>query len=382
MPRRTLLWGLLAAPLTVAACSGDKPKPAPASSAPPSSTSTTAAAPRVTGAGLPADLLGVMTALYLGGKVPASGDVGSALAKRKPLGAPIAVAGSVGKWKGAPIAVVTTGKDITLLVKGKTWSVVGGWWPSLKVARSPAATMRVLAIGSDARPKQKVASQRADSLHIIGVDSKGVGGIVGIPRDSWVSLASGGTNKINAALAFGGPQGVVKTVSRMSGVPIDGYVMVGFKGFRAMINAMGGLRYVAPAVFKGEHGILAKKGLNVLRGEPALSFARERHTLSNGDFGRSQNQGKLILAGMGMARSGGHKALVKYLGALSANVETDLSAAQVLNLAASVYQTSPNKVKNVVAPGGVGTRSGQSVVLLGSGARTIFKDMKNGRLGA
>ena len=83
-----------------------------------------------------------------------------------------------------------------------------------------------------------------------------------------------------------------------------------------------------------------------------------------------------------MARSGGHKALVKYLGALSANVETDLSAAQVLNLAASVYQASPNTVKNVVAPGGVGTRSGQSVVLLGSGARTIFRDMKNGRLGA
>ena len=121
-------------------------------------------------------------------------------------------------------------------------------------------------------------------------------------------------------------------MSRTSGVQIDGYVMTGFKGFRAMINAMGGLRYVAPAVFKGEHGILAKKGLNILRGEPALSFARERHTLPNGDFGRSQNQGRLILAGMGMARAGGHKALVKYLGAMSPHVETDLSTEQVLNL--------------------------------------------------
>ena len=129
--------------------------------------------------------------------------------------------------------------------------------------------MRILAIGSDARPNQKVASQRADALHIIGVDSKGVGGIVGLPRDSWVALSSGGNNKLNAALAFGGAKGVVSTVARTSGVQIDGYVMTGFKGFRAMINAMGGLRYVAPAVFKGEHGILAKKGLNVLRGEPA-----------------------------------------------------------------------------------------------------------------
>jgi LCP family protein required for cell wall assembly len=378
-----VLWGLLAAPLTVAACSDDKPKPPPSSSTTSTpSTTTTAPAPKVTGAGLPADLLDVMTALYLGGKVSAAGTVGPALAKRKTLTGARSVAGSVGKWKGAPIAVVATGKDLTLLVKGTSWSVVGGWWPSLGVAKSPAATMRVLAIGSDARPNQKVASQRADSLHIIGVDSKGVGGVVGIPRDSGVSLASGGTNKINAALAFGGPKGVVKTVSRMSGVPIDGYVMTGFKRFRAMINAMGGLRYVAPAVFRGEHGILAKKGLNVLRGEPALSFARERHTLSNGDFGRSHNQGKLILAGMAMARAGGHKALVKYLGAMSPHVETDLSVAQVLNLAASVFQASPNSVKNVAVPGGVGTRSGQSVVLLGSGARSIFKDMRNGRLGA
>jgi LCP family protein required for cell wall assembly len=373
----------VAAPLTLAACSKDEPKPGVTKT---TSATTTAPAPpapaQVTGAGLPADLLAVLTTVYLGGKVPAAGDVAAALAKRKKVTAPPKVAGSVGKWKGVPIAVVATGADLTLLQKGKTWSVVGGWWPSLGVANPPVATMRVLAIGSDARPNQKVTSQRSDSLHIIGVDSKGVGGIVGVPRDSWVPLASGGTNKINAALVFGGPQNVVRTLSRTSGVQIDGYVMTGFKGFRAMINAMGGLRYVAPAVFKGEHGILAKKGLNILRGEPALSFARERHTLRNGDFGRSQNQGKLILAGMGMARSGGHKGLVRYLGAMSPYVETDLSTAQVLNLAASVFRASPNTVKNVVVPGGVGTRSGQSVVLLGSGARSIFQDMKNGRLGA
>ena len=170
--------------------------------------------------------------------------------------------------------------------------------------------------------------------------------------------------------------------ARDLGVQLDGYLITGFKGFRAMINAMGGLRYVAPAVFKGEHGILAKKGLNILRGEPALSFARERHTLKNGDFGRSQNQGKLIIAGMSMARAGGHKGLLKYLGAMSPHVETDLSPAQVLNLGASVFRASPKTVKNVVVPGGVGTRSGQSVVVLGGAALSIFRDIRNGRLGA
>ncbi len=383
-PRRSVLLGLAAAPFGVAACSSDdKAPPAPGSSTTSKpATTTTKPKPTVTGTGLPADLLASLRLLYLGGAVPSTGEVAPALKKRKPRTATVAVAGSVGAWKGFPIAVVSSGKDLSLLVRTRgTWTLVGGWWPSLGVARTPVATKRVLAIGSDARPTQKVNGQRADSLHIIGVDAKGVGGIVGIPRDSWMALSSGGTNKINAALAFGGPQAVVRSLERASGVQLDGYLITGFKGFRAMVNAMGGIRYVAPAVFRGEHGVLAKKGLNILRGEPALSFARERHTLANGDFGRSLNQGKLILAGMGMARSGGPKALVKYLSAMSKHVETDLTPAEVLNLAAAVFQTNPNTVKNTVVPGGVGTRSGQSVVLLGSGARKIFGDLKDGRLG-
>ncbi len=151
MPRRTLLWGLLAAPLTVAACSGDKPKPSASSASSSPATTATATAPKVTGAGLPADLLGVMSALYLGGNVAATGPVGPALGKRTPLRTPVKVSGTTGTWKGSPIATVVQGKDVTLLVKGKTWSVVGGWWPSLRVARPAFPTMRILAIGSDAR---------------------------------------------------------------------------------------------------------------------------------------------------------------------------------------------------------------------------------------
>ncbi len=64
------------------------------------------------------------------------------------------------------------------------------------------------------------------------------------------------------------------------------------------------------------------------------------------------------------------------------HLSTDLSVAEVLNLSASLYLSNTAKVANKVVPGSIGTRSGQSVVLLGSGARKIFSDMKNGRLGA
>ena len=379
-----MVLGGVAASLVLAACSKAKPKAAAPSS---SSTTTTTAPPkpRVTGAGLPADLLGVLTALYLGGGVASSGAVAAALGKRKPVAQPPQVVGTTGTWKGTSIATVTTGKDLTLLVKGaKGWTVVGGWWPSLSVGRPALRTMRVLAIGSDARDPQPVTKCRGDALHIIGVDpAKGVGGIVGIPRDSWVPLASGGNAKINAALVFGGVSGMVHAVSRVSGLPIDGYVITGFKGFRAMVSGLGGIVMVASKSLTSVDGFqIVKPGTNRLDAKHALAFARERKHLPNGDFGRSANQGVLIKAGVAMAQKAGAAQLARMLSLMAPHLQTDLSVEEVLNLSASLYLSPAERIPNKVVPGDVGTRDGQSVVLLGGGARSVFADMKDGHLRA
>ena len=103
LPRRSVLVGLIAAPLTVAACSGDKPKAAGSSStsAPPSTTTTAAPPPpKATGRGLPADLLTTVTSVYVGGKVRATSAAAAVLAKRTPVTADIAVTGGVGSWRG------------------------------------------------------------------------------------------------------------------------------------------------------------------------------------------------------------------------------------------------------------------------------------------
>jgi LCP family protein required for cell wall assembly len=388
LPRRTVLLGLFAAPLTVAACTGDKPEQPPTtSSAPTPSTTTgaTTAAPKVTGAGLPADLLSALTALYLGGDVAVTtASVGAALGKRKTRTSAVTVTGSTGTWQGSPIATVVQGKDLTLLVKDKTWKVVGGWWPSLSVYRPPFPTMRILAIGSDARNPQPVTKCRGDALHIIGVDAKkGVGGLVGIPRDSWVPLSSGGNSKVNAALVFGGVAGQVKTIERASGVKIDGYVITGFEGFRAMVRSLGGIVFVASRSLQSVDGFrIVKPGTNKLDAKHALALARERKHLPNGDFGRSANQGALIKAGMMMARKAGPGALAGLLSKMGPHLSTDLTVGEVLNLCASLYVNTGAPVPNKVVPGAIGTREGQSVVLLGSGARSIFSDMKDGHLRA
>ncbi|NYG06511.1 LCP family protein required for cell wall assembly [Phycicoccus badiiscoriae] len=384
LPRRSLLFGLLAAPLTVAACSGGTPKSAASSGAShgtPSSTSATTPPTKVTGAGLPADLLAVMTSVYLGGKVPATAAASAVLAKRTPGSVALAVTGGVGTWQGVPIAVVAHQNDVTLLVKDSSWKVVGGWWPSLKAAMVPTAPTRILAVGSDARPNQTPDKCRADALHIIGVDARGVGGIVGIPRDSYVPLSTGGTDKINAALVFGGTNGIVRTIENTTGVKIDGYMLTGFKGFRAILDGVGGIPYVSKVMLKSDGGtLLVKVGRNLLDSSTGLGLARERHSLPNGDFGRSANQNAILLAAMAVAKAKGPAGLPKLLTVIGANVKTDISATMALNLASSVFRTTA-AVPNQVAQGGVATKGGASVVVLDSSAKALFADMANARLG-
>jgi hypothetical protein len=52
---------------------------------------------------------------------------------------------------------------------------------------------------------------------------------------------------------------------------------------------------------------------------------------------------------------------------------------EVLNLAAAIY-LSPAATRTAVATGSVGMRGGQSVVLLGGAAGSLFRNIKDGRL--
>lgn len=335
--------------------------------------------------GTPADLAAVIRSVYFGGAFPSSPQVGRALRQRKAATGtpPVLVTGTVATWQGVPIAVVSRGNDVTLAVKAPRWKVVGGWWPSIGVAApSLGGARRILMAGSDARPGEAVNKSRADSLHIVGVDGRGGGGVLGIPRDSYVRLATGGQGKINSALTFGGPVGLQRTVVSATGVPLEGYVLTGFDGFKKAVNSIGGLPMNVPVTVVGAGAdVVIKAGLNKLTGRAALAYGRQRHSVAGGDFGRSANQGLLIMAAGGFAKLGGPARLPAILHAAGPFVTTNLTAEQVLTFGASVYVTSPIRVHNRVAPGGFGTSSdGQSIVLLDVRARRLFADMRDGNL--
>jgi LCP family protein required for cell wall assembly len=377
---------LLAGALALSGCSSapKAPKVAKTSVAPP----TTKAAPLpkpFTARGVPAELAGVIKPLYLGGAVHSSPSAAKVLLKRKPVKAagPIVVTGEVAKWKGVPIAVVRTGKDVTLAVAAPKWRVVGGWWPSLGLpAPSLGGARRILMIGSDARPGQNVDSARADSLHIVGLDGHGGGGVLGIPRDSYVSLATGGQGKINSALMLGGPKAQQRTVASTTGVSLEGYMITGFDGFQRLIDGLGGLPLKAPvAVQDVMSGANVRAGASKLNGRQALAYGRARHGVAGGDFGRSANQGRMIMAAAGFAKLVGPAKLPGILQKAAPGIGTSLSAEQVLTFAAGAYVTNPAKVNNRVAIGGFGwTSDRQSIVRLDANARRMFADIRDGNL--
>jgi len=240
----------------------------------------------------------------------------------------------------------------------------------------------ILALGSDARPGQNIERERADSIHIIGVNpAKHSASILGFPRDSFVPIPGHGTQKINAALTFGGPQLAVKTIEAVSGIRVNFYLITSFRGLRNMVDAVGGIKVnvLVPMHDQFSHANF-DPGVHHFTGAQALAFARDRHDFSNGDFERSANQGRLFLAALGTFRRQFEKnpsSVLTWMGAGLRNVSTDLSLNELLKLAFTSSRVRPDKVKNVVVPGHGAVVGGADVVMIDPGAQALYKNMRD-----
>jgi LCP family protein required for cell wall assembly len=236
----------------------------------------------------------------------------------------------------------------------------------------------ILILGSDSRPGTPLDGGLCDSIHILGINPKAKRAtLVGIPRDSYVPIATGGTNKINTALAQGGAQGMIDTVEDLTGVRLDYYMITGFDGMKRIFDALGGLKVNAPYSFEGHEGTSFDEGRQTLTGAQALEFARTRKSLSQGDFDRSMNQGRLLLAAFGQFMTEFRKdpnALFHWIAVGMRNVATDVPLKELLTLAFTSSEIRPKRVTNLVAVGSIGTAGGVSIVNLPS-PNPVFQDV-------
>jgi anionic cell wall polymer biosynthesis LytR-Cps2A-Psr (LCP) family protein len=170
----------------------------------------------------------------------------------------------------------------------------------------------------------------------------------------------------------------VATVERLSGIRIDAYLLVGFENFRYAVDEIGGIEMVIPEPMSdAASGANFKAGRTRLDGPEALAFSRNRHDVRGGDFGRSLNQGKLLIAALRELREdfrGDPVSAFEWVLAGAKYFHTDLDLAQMVDLAFAALAV--DKVKNRVVSGSGGFAGSASVVRLGSSAQAMFRDLR------
>jgi LCP family protein required for cell wall assembly len=174
--------------------------------------------------------------------------------------------------------------DSTTSTAGTNWLIVG----SDSRAGLTAQEEKDLATGGD-------VGQRTDTIMLLHSGSNGPT-LVSIPRDSYVSIAGHGRNKLNAAYAFGGAPLLISTVEQATGLHIDHYAEIGFGGFVGAVDAVGGVDLCVPQAIKDPKAALnIKAGCQELDGATALGYVRTRATAGS-DFDRVERQRAFLSA--------------------------------------------------------------------------------------
>jgi len=237
----------------------------------------------------------------------------------------------------------------------------------------------ILAVGSDARPGEDMTRVRGDALQLIGMNTKtGAATSIGIARDSYVSIPGYGSNRINAALYFGGPQLLGETVGELIGIEPDYVFVTRFPFFEDMIDDIGGIEVQNPTAFSDEY--LKPKGFPAgkvrLNGYTAMAFARIRHNLPGGDFDRSANQQRVLkgIQARIAERSEQPGFIESGVMTVMKHMHTDLGPGALFRIAQAVAQVDPKKITGCVVTGGFANVGGASVVTPDHAAAESYGD--------
>lgn len=120
--------------------------------------------------------------------------------------------------------------------------------------------------------------------------------MVSTPRDYYVPLSI--SNGVPDKLTHAGIYGVnvsMDTLSMLYDIDINYYFRVNFGGFVKIIDALGGISVNSDYEFDA-WGYHFNRGQNLLNGEQALAFSRERYAFKDGDRQRGKDQMAVIQA--------------------------------------------------------------------------------------
>src|SRR3989344_1450841 len=141
--------------------------------------------------------------------------------------------------------------------------------------------------------------------------------LLSLPRDLWVKIPGNGSQKLNAAYAYGKQgskskdlidqerDGLVlldKALQPVIGIPIHYHAIIDFSAFKQAVDAVGGITFYVPETLYDPsiawenkyNPVIAQKGNQTFDGARALLYAKSRETST--DFARSERQRQLMVA--------------------------------------------------------------------------------------
>jgi LCP family protein required for cell wall assembly len=215
-------------------------------------------------------------------------------------------------------------------------------------------TMLVMGVDTTETNIENATSFNGDSLILVTFNPKTLNAtMVSIPRDTFVPImcfANHKQNKITHA-AWYGESCMEKTIENFTGIDIDYYVKINFKGVVTLVDALGGVEVDVPYSFCeqdsnrnwGKATVYVNKGLQTLTGEQALAFARNRHpnptmckkgyaSYYSDDFVRGQNQQTVIKAMVNKLKTiRDINKLYEILDLIEQSMDTNLTTNQILS---------------------------------------------------
>jgi LCP family protein required for cell wall assembly len=214
----------------------------------------------------------------------------------------------------------------------------------------PKDPINILVMGSDSREGAgnnidglTGGGERSDTTIMIhlSADRQFAYGI-SIPRDSLVerpecydkdgdTIPGASTAMWNEAFSLGGAACTIRQFEQLTDIRINNYVVVDFRGFQAMVDAIDGVEVCVPQdIDDREHGIVIKAGTREISGKEALSYVRVRHVegTDGSDLGRITRQQAFIAAMSSKVLSGSVMArpdrLLSFLDAATDSLTTDI----------------------------------------------------------
>lgn len=186
--------------------------------------------------------------------------------------------------------------------------------------------------------------------------------ILSVPRDTLVKV-KGEKRKINSIAAYGGEAKLAEVLEKMTGLAVDFFLTMNFKGFREIVDTLGGVEFNVPMCMDYDDPdqnlhIHLQPGFQILNGEKAEQLVRYRkgnrpgEGYHDGDLDRMKIQQEFLKALIEQ------KLKLKYISKadeifmlLRQHLKTDIELGDLSYFLRNARPIGPGDIKSFTAPG-------------------------------